>query len=265
MVECKTNIEQCVRNIDNWMVINKLKLNQDKTDVVLISSRYRPRPPLDSLQIGNVTVVPSSSARNLGVIFDKCFNIEDRIKSICKSSHYHIRISLKSESHDIDKESTKIVFHAFVTAKLDNCNSLLYGLPQHLISRLQSIQNTAARVVTRTRKFDHVTPVLKQLHWLPVRYRIVFKIFLLVYKALNGTAPSYISELLKHHTSERKLRSSSQHLLATLKARLKTYGERAFAVAAPRLWNSIPLELRSSSSIDIFKRHLKTYLFKQAF
>ena len=248
MVECKTTIEQCVRDIDNWMVINKLKLNQDKPEDVLISSRYRPRPPLDSLQIGNVTVVPSSSARNLGVIFDKCFNFEEHIKSICKSSHYHIRNIAKIRKY-IDEESAKIVVHAFVTAKLDSCNSLLYGLPQHLISRLQSIQNTAARVVTRTGKFDHITPVLKQLHWLPVRYRIVFKILLLVYKALNGTAPSY-SELLKYHTSKRKLRSSSQHLLATPKA---------------RLWNSIPLELRSSSSIAIFKRHLKTYLFKQAF
>ena len=150
--------------------------------------------------------------------------------------------------------------------KLDSCHSLPYGLPQHLISRLQSMQNTAARVVTRTRKFDHITPFLKQPYWLPVRYRIVFIILLPVYKALNGTAPSHISELLnKYHTSERKLRSSSQHPLATPKARLKTYGERAFAVAAPRLWISIPLELRSSSSIDIFKPHLKTYLFKQAF
>ena len=172
------------------------------------------------------------------ILFDKCFNFEEHIKSICKSSHYHIRNIAKIRKY-IDEES----------AKLDSCNSLLYGLPQHLISRLQSIQNTAARVVTRTRKFDHITSVLKQLHW-PVRYRIVFKILLLVYKALNGTAPSYISELLKYHTSERKLRSSSQHLLATPKA---------------RLWNAIPHELRSSSSIDIFKRHLKTYLFKQAF
>ena len=127
------------------------------------------------------------------------------------------------------------------------------------------MQNTAARVVTRTRKFDHITPFFKQPYWLPVRYRIVFIILLPVYKALNGTLPSHISELLKYHTSERKLRSSSQHLLVTPKARLKTYGERAFAVAAPRLWISIPLELRSSSSIDILKPHLKTYLFKQAF
>ena len=84
MVECKTTNEKCVRDTDNWLVINKLKLNQDETEVVLISSRYRLKPPLDSLQIGNVTVVPSSSARNLGVIFDKCFNFEEHIKSILK-------------------------------------------------------------------------------------------------------------------------------------------------------------------------------------
>ena len=130
-----------------------------------------------------------------------------------------------------------------------------YMVFHNILSRLQSIQNKVARVVTRTRKSDHITAILKQFHWLPVHYRIVFKILLLVYKALNGTAPSYISGLLKYHTSERKLRSSSQHPLATPKARLKLYGERVFAVVAPRLWNSIPLELRSSSSIDIFKRH----------
>ena len=117
----------------------------------------------------------------------------------------HIRSIAKIRKF-IDEENAKIVVRAFVTAKLDSCNSLLYGLPQHLISRLQSIQNTATRVVTRTRKFDHLTPVLKQLHWLPVRYRIVFKILQLVYKAPDGTASSYISE--------RELRSSSQHLLA---------------------------------------------------
>ena len=130
---------------------------------------------------------------------------EDHIQSICKSSHYHIRNIAKIGKY-IDEERAKIAVHAFVTAKLDSCNSLLYGLPQYLISRLQSIQNTAARAVTRTRKFDQITPVLKQVHWLPVRYRIVFKIFLLVYKALNGRAPSYIIDLFKYHTSERKIK-----------------------------------------------------------
>ena len=100
--------------------------------------------------------VPSSSARNVGIIFHKCFNFEDHIKSICKSSHYYIRSIAKIRKY-IGEESAKIIVYAFVTAKLDSCDSLLYGLPQHLISRLQSIQNTVARVVTRSRKFDHMT------------------------------------------------------------------------------------------------------------
>ena len=99
---------------------------------------------------------------------------------------------------------------------------------------------------------------------LPVRHCIVYKILPLVYKAINGAVPGCISDLLNYRTSERTLRSSFQHLLATPKARLKTCGERTFAVAGPGLWNSIPLELRSGSSIDSFKRHFKTYLFKQA-
>ena len=110
-----------------------------------------------------------------------------------------------------------------------------------------------------------MTPILKKkLHWLPIRHCIVYKILPLVYKAINGAVPCCISDLLNYRTSERTLRSSFQHLLATPKARLKTCGERTFPVAGPGLWNSIPLELRSSSSIDIFKRHFKTYLFKQA-
>ena len=153
-----------------------------------------------------------------------------------------------------------------MTSILDSCNSLLYGLAKHLLSRLQSVWNIAARIVTRTRILI-VWPQSrkkKKLHWLPFRHCIVYKILPLVYKAINGAVPCCISDLLNYRTSERTLRSSFQHLLATPKARLKTCGERTFAVAGPGLWKSIPLEQRSSSSIDISKRHFKTYLFKQA-
>ena len=105
----------------------------------------------------------------------------------------------------------------------------------------------------------------KKLHWLPVRHCIVYKILSLLYKAINGTVPCQICDLLDYHTSKGTLRSSSQYPLATPKARLKTCGERTFVVAAPGLWNSIPLAIRSSSSINSFKRHLKTYPFKQAY
>ena len=145
----------------------------------------------------------------------------------------------------LTEETTEILVHAFVSSKLDYCNSLLYGLPKHMISSLQSVQNTAARIVTLTKKFDHITPVLIQLHWLPVHFRILFKVLLLVYKALNGMAPLYITELLSYRTCSRTLRSTDQKFLAVPKSRLKTYGDRTFSVAAPKLWNELPLDLRS--------------------
>ena len=158
----------------------------------------------------------------------------------------------------------EILVHAFVSSKLDYCNSLLYGLPKHMISSLQSVQNTAARVVTVTKKFDHITPVLIQLHWLRVHFRISFKVLLLVYKALIGMAPLYIMELLSHCTCSRSLRATDQKLLAVPKSRLKPYGDRAFSVAAPKLWNERPLDLRNLDTINLFKKHLKTDRFKKS-
>ena len=104
-----------------------------------------------------------------------------------------------------------------------------------------------------------------KLHWLPVRHHIVYKILSLLYMAINATVPYHICDLLEYRTSKGTLRSSSQYPLATPKARLKTCGERTFAPAAPGLWNSIPLGIRSSSLNNSFKRHLKTYPFKQAY
>ena len=148
---------------------------------------------------------------------------------------------------------------------LDSCNALLYGLPNCMLNKLQSIQNTAARIVTLTKKSEHITPILFKLHWLPVKFRIIFKVLLLVYKGLNGLAPGYISEMLPYRTCSRSLRSDSQKLLNVPKTSLKTYGDRAFSVGAPRLWNDIPYEIRNSNSLTKFKKMLKTYLFKAAF
>ena len=120
---------------------------------------------------------------------------------------------------------------------------------------------TAAQLVTRSSKYNHITPLLQKLNWLPVSYRVIFKILLLVYKARRGLCPGYVSELLQERKSSRVLRSSSLGLLATPTSRTKTYGDRAFSVCAPKLWNGLPNHVRNVGTLPLFKKNLRMYLF----
>ena len=141
-------------------------------------------------------------------------------------------------------------------------STVWYSLLQ--ISRLQHIQNTVERVVTLSRKSCHITPILKDLHWLPVSQRIVFKLMLIVHKSVNNIAPIYISELLKVYTYSRNLHSSNMSLLKEPTSK-RTWGDRSFSVAAPRLCNHLPTKLKSCHSITRFKSLLKTHLMSQFF
>merc|ERR1712035_195653 len=133
------------------------------------------------------------------------------------------------------------------------------------LNNIQILQNSAARVLTRTRGQEHITPVLKSLHWLPVRFRIDFKVLLLVFKCLNGLGPSYLTDLLLPYQPSRTLRSSGTGLLTIPRVRTKTHGEAAFSHYGPYLWNGLPENLRAAETVDIFKRKLKTHLFSLAF
>ncbi len=133
------------------------------------------------------------------------------------------------------------------------------------LARLQVVQNAAARLLTGTRKHEHITPILFSLKWLPVRFRIEYKLLVFVFKSLNGLAPTYLDALVKRHTSARSLRSSDQQLLTIPRARLKLKGDRAFSVAGPKLWNLLPVSIRSAQTISSFKSLLKSYLLTQAF
>ena len=169
----KSSIEICVQKMNNWMIL------MVSSELLLLSLRYRPSPSLEFVRVGGETIQPSSSVRNLGVILDPSADMEDHIKKICKTRHFHLTNISKIRTY-LDRESTEAIIHAFVTTNLDYCNAILYGLPKVLLNRLQLVQNRAARIVTFSKKYEHMIPSLRDLHWLPVDYRIIYKILLLV-------------------------------------------------------------------------------------
>ncbi len=165
--------------------------------------------------------------------------------------------------HYLDHHALEVMIHAFITSKLDYGNALLNGYPAALIQKLQRVQNSAVGILTNTRKYDHITPVLYKLHWLPVHQRIKFKVALLVFKCIHGTAPSYLQDLITPYVPPRQLRSSDQLLLTVPQTKSNLVRQGALCVAGPQLWNSLPFRLRAMDNINHFKRDLKTFLFKQ--
>ena len=155
-----------------------------------------------------------------------------------------------------------------VMSHLDYVNSAFIGLPASDINKMQRVQNAAAKLVLNLNRMDSSTEALKKLHWLPIKFRIQFKILLLVYKCLNGLAALYLMELLelKSTTSRLGLGSTCDRTLLCIPfTKRKTFADRSFSVAGARLWNGLPITIRESPNPDCFKKQLKTYLFDIAF
>ncbi|XDV28169.1 hypothetical protein PO909_031524, partial [Leuciscus waleckii] len=205
-----------------------------------------------------------SSAKNLGVLFDTNLSFESHVPSICKTTLFYLKHIYKLR-HMLSMTNAEQLVHAFMTSRLDYCNALLGGCPARLINKLQLVQNAAARVLTRTRKYDHISPVLSTLHRLPIKHCINVKILLITYKALNGLAPQYLSELLTHFSPLRLLRSQNSGSALPPRISKSTAGGRSFSYLAPKLWNSLPSIVREAYTLCQFKSRLKTHLFDLAF
>ena len=136
-------IETCVREIDSWMVSNKLKLNGDKTDLLVINARHRPCPLIDHIDVSNFKIKPSDTASNIGVTFDRHMSLDQHVTNICKTCFFHLRKIAKIRDY-LSTADTETLVHSLITSKLDSCNSLLYGLPKLMIDRLQNVQNVVS-------------------------------------------------------------------------------------------------------------------------
>lgn len=264
IVSSLSSLELCIRDIKSWMVQNKLKLNDDKTEALFIhsSSKQLSYPQPACISVCDTQIPFAHSAKNLGVSISDDMSVDSQVQTICNSAYCELR-RIGTIRHLLSVHTAKILVCAFVLSKLDYCNSLLYGCPQHLIYKLQKVQNSAARLVLRVSRYHHVQPLLKSLHWLPIKARIDYKIATLCHSYFNGTAPSYIIDMLSPYTPPRQLRSSSDsRILCVPLARTKSFGERSFSFSAPSVWNSLPREIRHIHSLPSFKTALKTHLFK---
>ena len=252
-------------SVQSWMVENKLLLNPTKTEFLLLGmpSQLKKIDSSICLSFGDSSIQTSQSARNLGVTFDSNLSFTKHIDTVCRSAHYHIR-DIRRIRHLIPSTALIPLANALVSSRLDYCNSLYTGISKSNLNRLQRIQNSLARAVTRTAKYEHITPVLKTLHWLPIKQRIEFKTGLLVHKALHSNQPSYLRSLLtiqdRHHSTR-----SSDALTLHIPYSRTTLGKRAFSVAGPRLWNSLPAAVRTAECLSTFRCRLKTYLFSIAY
>ena len=155
--------------------------------------------------------------------------------------------------------------HTFVTTRLDYLNSLLYGMPDYIIKRLQRLLNAAARIITNLGKYDHITDAMKKLHCLPIESRIQYKVLVLVHACVHNIAPPYLSSLLTSYVPSREMRSSGKLILHQPIPNMVTYGKRSFAYGGPRLWNNLDIKLRTIVSPEAFKRELKTHLYKSVY
>ena len=263
-----STLTTCLEETKAWMTHNFLQLNSSKTEVILIGTPHQVNSsPITSITFSNQILPLSSVVTNLGVKMDPHLTFDSHIKHLCKTSFFHLRNIARLRPTLTLPDAEKLV-HAFVSSRLDYCNALLIGIPSQSIQKLQYIQNSAARILMRVRKYEHITPILHSLHWLPVSSRIEYKVCLLTHQCTHGNAPSYLKELIgppDSTRSTRSLRSATSNSLKTIKTNLNTMGDRAFCSVAPELWNALPAHLRAAQSVEAFKGGLKTFLFNKAF
>ena len=266
-----SSLKDTINDVHDWCSSRRLQLNTSKTEFIWFgsTSNLSQLDPSDAkiiIDSSSTTIQSSRVVRNLGVFFDSELNMRDHISRVARSCFYQLR-RLRAIRHHLGLNVTKCLVCSFVLSRLDYCNSLLAGLPATSLVPLQRVQNAAARLVLGLKTTDHITPALMELHWLPIKHRISYKLCILVHKSLHHQAPDYLVALftsISEIPSRSTLRSASTGKLHVPRTRLH-FGERALAVSGALTWNSLPAKLRLTTDFGVFKSNLKTHFFNIAF
>jgi len=243
------------------MCSNRLQLNPVKTEIVWFSPSHRQfQIPQVPFRVGMATIAPSSVVRDLGIYLDSSLSMTTHISKTVSNCFSTMRL-IRSVRRSVSNAVLPLLVTALVLSRIDYGNATLVGLPTRQLCQLQSVLHAAARIIFSARKFDHVTPLLRELHWLRVPERITFKLASLVFRCLNGTAPVYLADSINRTDVVETRRSLRLRCSSLTAVDVPVIGDRAFPVAASRAWNSLPSFVKSASSLSTFKRYLKMYLF----
>ena len=248
------------------MLCHHLCINPKKT-VFLPISRQKEYNTFLPVHLDDVTIDPSECTRNLGFIFDSKLSHKFQVASLRKQCFYHLK-RIRNIRNMIPENMFMSLVHAFITSRLDFCNSLFFGSSKQVFARLQNVQTAVAKCVLRRKRFDSSHQTLADLHWLPIEQRVFFKTSMIGFKIISGQAPSYLRDEVFIKTSARHTRSSNEILLthtSSFKPRLKSCGERTFLFSIVKTWNSLPNNIRAKKSFSSFKSALKTHIFKATF
>ena len=258
-------MEACLSEVRVWMAHNKLKLNDSKTECMVISGRSHTQSKELTICIGGEEIVPKSAVGNLGAVLDGEMSMEAQVRRVIKGVYFHLRRISMIRKYLTESACAKLI-HSTVTSRLDFHNGLLAGRPDKTIHRLQVAHNNAARLLRQVGRREHITPVLSSLHWLPVRQRIAYKVLSIIQRTLHtATAPRYLKELFTRYQPGRQLRSASDPWMLVVPRHRLQYGSRSLRVFGPQLWNTLPADLRDPLTVAVFKKRLKTFLFKTAY
>jgi hypothetical protein len=260
------NMERCLAQIRSWMQCNKLMLNDAKTEVLVVVKASQRKSIKDlTIKVGDSHITPTKYVRNLGGHMDEAMSMEKQVQTVVRSANFHIRRIAKIR-HFLDTDTCAKVINATVTSRLDYHNGLLCGIHDKHIKSLQLVQNNAARLLTQSSRQQHITPTLQHLHWLPIKYRVSFKVLTLIHCALhNDDAPEYMRSLFMVHRPGRALHSSDDERRLTVPRSHCYYGDRSVQVHGAKLWNALSADMRAPISVQSFKRLLKTVLFRYAY
>ena len=263
-------MELSLDRIIEWMNRNCLKINPTKTELMYIASRRQIKKCSENtIRVGEDRVDRTAKVKLLGVWLDEHLSYEHHILQKCKNAMLSI-YKIRNLRRYLSLEACQVLIHSLVFSHLDYCNSLLFGLPESVICKIQRVQNIAVKLVLNLGKSESPRLAMFRLHWLPIRYRLDFKIALLMYKCYKGKTPKYLYELLdieQRTELSRRLRShQANNVLYRIPfTRAKTFADRSFSVAGPKIWNGLPIDVRQSETADSFKTKLKTFLFRKCY